>query len=98
MSACSSPRGSSLCPRPASCESRLLELEGFVLTVDRGAVACRGERSYAVADLAGVFGRQRTVSEVLHRMCCAGCGGVVAAAWLAPGPVLNRRVRARRWH
>jgi hypothetical protein len=57
----------------------------------------RGERSFAIAELASFYGRSGTVGQVLRRMRCSGvCGGPVAAAWLATGPIRNTRVRPRR--
>jgi hypothetical protein len=93
MAANASARGQ----RVAILGSPLHELDGFLLAVDCGSPNCRGERSYAVADLAGMFGRRRTLSDVLHRMRCAECGAAVAAAWLQTGTVLNQRVRRAGW-
>jgi hypothetical protein len=77
--------------------SPLHELTGFCLAVDCLAPGCGRERTYAVAELASFYGRERTVGEVLRRMrCSGGCGGRVGAAWLITGPVLNMRVRPRR--
>ena len=70
---------------------------GFYLAVDCLTPRCRGERTFAVADLASFHGAQRTVGAVLQRMrCCGGRGGHVGAAWLVTGPILNARVRPRR--
>jgi hypothetical protein len=56
----------------------------------------RGERSFAISDLAAFY-KDRTVGEVLRMMrCTRGCGSGVLAAWLETGPVLNARVRPRR--
>jgi hypothetical protein len=83
--------------RAAILASPLHELTGFCLAVDCLASECRGERSYAIADLARFCGSDRTVGEVLRRMRCSrGCGGRVGAAWLETGPILNARVRPRR--
>jgi hypothetical protein len=83
--------------RTAILASPLHELSGFLLTVDCLGPACSRERSFAIADLANFYGRDRTVGQVLRRMRCSGaCGGPVAAAWLETGPVLNARVRPRR--
>jgi hypothetical protein len=58
---------------------------------------CSGERSSGIAELASFYGQGSTVGQVLRRMRCAGaCGGPVAAAWLATGPILNARIRPRR--
>jgi hypothetical protein len=83
--------------RAAILASPLHELTGFCLAVDCLAPNCGGERTYAVASLAGFYGRDMTVGDVLRRMrCSVGCGGRVGAAWLVTGPVLNQRVRPRR--
>jgi hypothetical protein len=83
--------------RAAILASPLHELGGFLLTVDCLGSDCRGERSFAIVDLANFYGRDSTVGQVLCRMRCSGvCGGPVAAAWLATGPILNARVRPRR--
>jgi hypothetical protein len=83
--------------RSAILASPLHELTGFCLEVDCLADGCRRDQTFAVSELASFYGKHRTVGDVLRRMCCAdGCGGRVAAAWLATGPVLNRRVRPRR--
>jgi hypothetical protein len=83
--------------RAAILASPLHELSGFLLTVDCLGSDCRGERSFAVAELASFYGQASTVGQVLRRMRCSGaCGGPVAAAWLATGPILNTRVRPRR--
>jgi hypothetical protein len=58
---------------------------------------CRGERAFAIGDLANFYGRDRTVADVLQRIRCSGdCGGRVAAAWLTTGPILDARVRPRQ--
>jgi hypothetical protein len=70
------------------------ELTGFYLAVDCLARRCKGERTFAIAELASFYGRQSTVGEVLRRMRCSGdCGGGVEAAWLVTRPLLNARVR-----
>ena len=75
----------------------LHELTGFYLAVDCLAVECRGERTFAIADLASFYGWDRTVGQVLRQMRCSrACGGRVGAAWLETGPILNARVRPRR--
>ena len=54
----------------------------------------RGERSFAISDLAAFY-KDRTVGEVLCMMRCSrGCGSGLLAAWLET--VLNARVRPRR--
>ena len=59
--------------------------------------ACKGERTFAIAELASFYGRQSTVGAVMRRIRCSGdCGGRVEAAWLVTGPILNARVRPRR--
>ena len=83
--------------RAAILASLLHELTGFYHAVDCLASGCGGERTFALAELASFYGRDRTVGEVLRRMQCSGaCGGRVGAAWLVTGPVLNMRVRPRR--
>jgi hypothetical protein len=83
--------------RSAILASPLHELTGFYLAVDCAEPGCRGERTFAVAELAAFYKGERTVAEVLRRMrCSGGCGGRVAAAWLVTGPILNARVRPRR--
>ena len=63
--------------RAAILASRLHELTGFYLSVDCLAAGCRGERSFAVADLASFYGRDYTVGQVLRRMRCSGGCGVM---------------------
>jgi hypothetical protein len=83
--------------RAAILASPLHELTGFYLAVNCLTPGCRGERSFAVAELASFYGRERSVGEVLRRMrCSSGCEGRVGAAWLETGPILNARVRPRR--
>jgi hypothetical protein len=83
--------------RIAIVASQLHELTGFYPAVDCLAPRCKGERTFAIAELASFYGRQSTVGEVLRRMRCSGdCGGRVEAAWLVTGPILNARVRPRR--
>jgi hypothetical protein len=83
--------------RAAILASKLSELTGFCLAVDCLAPECRGERSYAIVDLARFYGLDCTVGEVLRRMRCSrGCEGRVGAAWLETGPILSTRVRPRR--
>ena len=78
--------------RAAILASPLHELTGFCLAVDCLAVECRGERTFAIAELASFYGWDRTVGQVLRRMRCSrACGGRVGAAWLETGPVLNAR-------
>jgi hypothetical protein len=83
--------------RAAILASPLHELTGFYLAVDCLTPRCRGERTFAVAELASFYGRDRTVGAVLQRMRCSGCCcGRVGAAWLVTGPILNARVHPRR--
>ena len=82
--------------RAAILASPLSELTGFNLSVDCLTPGCGGERTLALADLAGFYGSGRTVGDVLGRMRCSGaCGERVGAAWLVTG-ILNARVRPRR--
>jgi hypothetical protein len=82
--------------RAAILASPLHQLTGFYLAADCRSAGCGGERSFAIAELAGFY-KDRTVGEVLRLMRCSrGCGGRVLAAWLETGPVLNQRVRPRR--
>lgn len=63
--------------RSAIIASPLTALTGFLLTVDCRSAQCRGERSFAIAELAA-FSKEATVGEVLRRMrCSGGCGGRV---------------------
>jgi len=88
-----SPRGQ----RVAILGSPLHELSGFYVAVDCLTPRCRGERCFAIAELATFYGRDRTVGQVLRRMrCSGGCGGRVGAARLETGPIRNARVRPRR--
>jgi hypothetical protein len=58
----------------------LHQLACFYLTVDCRSAGCRGERAFAVAELAAFY-KDRTVGEVLWLMRCSrGCGGRVLAA------------------
>jgi hypothetical protein len=83
--------------RAAIFASPLHQLTGFCLAVDCVTPGCRGERAFAISDLANVYGRDRTVADVLGRMRCSGAfGRRVAAAWLATSQILNARVRPRR--
>jgi hypothetical protein len=83
--------------RVAILGSPLHELTGFYLAVDCLTRGCAGERAYAIAELAAFYRPDRTVGDVLRRMrCSGGCRGRLAAAWLTTGPILSRRVRARR--
>jgi hypothetical protein len=76
--------------------SPLHELTGFYLAVDCRSADCRGERKFAIAELAAFY-KAATVGDVLRRMrCTGGCGGRVLAAWLETGPILSARVRPRR--
>jgi hypothetical protein len=82
--------------RVAILTSPLHELTGVYLAVDCRSTDCRGERKFAIAELAAFY-KAATVGDVLRRMRCAGgCGGRVLAAWLEAGPIVNARVRPRR--
>src|SRR4249920_136160 len=61
--------------RAAILASPLHELTGFYLAVDCLTSDCARERTFVVAELASFYGPQRTVSQVLRRMRCAGCWG-----------------------
>ena len=83
--------------RAAILSSPLRELTGLYLAVDRLAAGCNGVRTFAIAELAGFYGRDSTVGQVLRPMRCSGdCGGRVGAAWLDTGQVLNARARPQR--
>jgi hypothetical protein len=83
--------------RAAILASPLHELTGFYLTADCLTPGCSGERGFAIAELANLYGRDATVGQVLRRMRCSrACGGRVGAAWLETGPILSARVRPRR--
>ena len=76
--------------RAAILASPLHELTGFDLAVDCLAPRCNGERTFAVAELATSYGRDRTVGQALRRMrCSGGCGGRVETGWLMTGPILR---------
>ena len=70
--------------RAAILARPLSELTGFNLAVDCLAASCGGERTFAVADLASFYGRDRAVGDVFrHRALvrcvaptCAGAQGV----------------------
>jgi hypothetical protein len=62
--------------RTAILASPLHELTGFYLAVDCLAPRCNGERTFAVAELATIYGPDSTVGQVLRRMRCSG-----AADW-----------------
>jgi hypothetical protein len=66
--------------RSAIFTSPLYELAGFCLEVDCWAEGWRRDQMFAVSELASIYGRDRTVSDVLRRMRCS---------------VLNMRVRPR---
>jgi len=68
--------------RSAILASPLHELTGFYLAVDRLSPGCRGERTFAVAELASFYGNDCPVADVLSRMRRGiGCG----ATWRLPG-------------
>ena len=83
--------------RVAILSSPLSQLTGFCLSVDCLTPGCRGERAFAIGDLARIYGPSVTVADVLRRMKCGfGCDAAVGAAWLTTGPVLSTHVRPRR--
>ena len=87
-----SPRGQ----RVAIFASTLSELSGFCLVVDCLTPGCGGERTFAMSDLAGIYGVGRTVGDVLRRMrCSGGCGGRAGAACAAYPPP-REAARCRR--
>ena len=49
----------------AILSSPLHQLTGFCLAVDCLTAGCRGERAFAISDLATFGGAQRTVADVL---------------------------------
>ena len=75
--------------RVAILSSPLRERMGLYLAVDCLAAGCSGERTFAIAELAGFYGWDRTVGQVLRQMRCSGAWAA-GAAWLETG------VRARR--
>jgi len=82
--------------RAAILSSALRELTGLYLAVDCLAAGCNGVRTFAIAELAGFYGRDSTVGQVLRRMRCSGaCGGRVGVAWLETGQIPNARARPR---
>ena len=86
------PRGQ----RVAIMASPIHELTGFYLAVDCRSANCRGERTFAIAELAAFY-KAATVGDVLRRLRCSGtCGARLGAAWLETGPILNARVWPRR--
>jgi hypothetical protein len=82
--------------RSAFLASALRDLTGFYLAVDCLTPRCRGERCFAVSDLANFY-PDRTLADILRLLRCSGCnGGRVSAAALMTGPLLNARIRPRR--
>ena len=77
--------------RTAILRMTLGELAGFCLTLDCRTPGCKGERTYAVADIAGMYGHELTMADALRRMRCA-CGSPPAAAWLDTWPPRKTRV------
>jgi hypothetical protein len=53
--------------RAATLANPQSDLKGFNLTVDSLTQECGGEPTFAVADLASFYGRNRTVGDVLRR-------------------------------
>jgi hypothetical protein len=79
--------------RTAILASPLYQLTGFCLAVDCLTPGCRGERAFAIGDLATFYGAERTVADVLQRMRCArDCGGRKRGsnACIKPSPVAGR--------
>ncbi|MEJ0017631.1 MAG: hypothetical protein WDN25_13895 [Acetobacteraceae bacterium] len=82
--------------RSALLASPLRELSGLFLAVDCREPGCRGERRFAIVELAAFY-QDLTLAQTLLRMRCAdGCGGPVAAAWLETGQLRNKRAKPRR--
>src|SRR5690242_546120 len=54
--------------RRAVLESPLADFTGWLLAVDCGAPQCRRDRVYALAELAGMVGRQTTAGALLRRL------------------------------
>jgi hypothetical protein len=77
--------------RSAVLRMTLAELAGFCLTVDCRTPGCRGERTYSVGDIAGLYGKDLTMAEALRRMRCA-CGSAPARASLVTWPPRKLKV------
>jgi hypothetical protein len=77
--------------RAAILSSPLHEFSGFLLAVDCCGPECRGELSFAIAELANFYGRDRTVGQVLRRMRCSA----LAAGTHQRRPQAGRRHRLR---
>jgi hypothetical protein len=75
----------------------LSQFTGLCLSVDCLTPGCRGERAFAIGDLARIDGPSVTVGDMLGKMKCGfGCDAAVGAAWLTRWSVLSTRVRPRR--
>jgi hypothetical protein len=83
--------------RTAVMATKLADLSDFVLAIDCLASGCGGERAYLIDELARFYGAQMTVGQTLRRMRCQNClQRPPRAAWPLTGPMLNKRVKARR--
>jgi len=67
--------------RTAILRMTLAELSSFCLTVDCLTPQCKGERTYGIGEIAGVYGERQTMADALQKMRCS-CGARPAAAWL----------------
>jgi hypothetical protein len=77
---------------PASSVTKLGELDGFELHMDCQSPGCRGERAYAIAELARFYGPKVTVAQAIHRMRCQQCGRKPPrAAWIVTGAGMKVR-------
>jgi hypothetical protein len=77
--------------------TKLAELSGFVLASNCLGPARRGEPAFLIDELARFYGAKMTVGQTLRRMRCQNClQRPPRAAWLLTGPMLNKRVKARR--
>jgi hypothetical protein len=73
------------------------ELTGFLLTGDCLAPGCKGERSFAVAELASFYGQDCTVGQVPPPHAVLRCsGGRVGPPGLSPGPLRGPEAEYRR--
>ena len=78
MSANASPRAR----RYAVLESPLRAFEKWLIAIDCGNPECRRDRIYSLGELARFYGGTVKVAEVLRRLRCQDCGGVVVKVTL----------------